>query len=300
MQFRTIPLAIVAMTLSIAPSLAADPAGVFRMQLGDFSVVALKDAQNSRALNKLIANPAEIPNSGVKNPDDPAALPVSAFLVDTGASVILFDSGTGAAANGQALANLRAAGYQPEQVTAVFLTHLHGDHVGGMAADGKPVFPNAQVFLERREANFWLGPEALESAPQSRRAGMEKVRTNLEPYEKAGKLTLFDGARTLLPGVDSVPAYGHTPGHTAYMLDSKGHRLLVWGDIMHVQQLQLPNPNVSVVFDVDALMARETRKTFLAHADAQGYPIAGVHMAFPGIGRIKADGNGYRWVPVTN
>lgn len=300
MRFLTIPLAILAMTLTIQPTLAADPAGVFRMKLGDFTVVALKDVQNSRPLDKLIVNPAEIPNSGVKNPDDPAALPVNAFVVDTGASLILFDSGNGKAANGQALDNLRAAGYQPEQVTAVMLTHLHGDHVGGMAVDGKPVFPNATVYLERREANFWLGPEALQTAPESRRGGMEKARVNLEPYEKAGKLTIFDGARTLLPGIDSVPAYGHTPGHTAYMLDSKGQRLLVWGDIMHVQQLQLPNPNVSVVFDVDALMARETRKTFLAHAVAQGYPVAGVHMTFPGIGRIKAEGKGYRWEPVTD
>ena len=300
MRFLSIPLAILAMTLTTTPTFAADPAGVFRMKLGDFTVVTLKDAQGMRPLDKLIANPEEIPNSEVKTPDDPAPLGVNAFLVDTGASLVLIDSGNGQAANGQTLANLRAAGYQPEQVTTVLLTHLHGDHVGGMAMDGKPVYPNATVYLERREANFWLGPEALQTAPDSRRPGMEKARVNLEPYEKAGKLVLFDGARTLLPGIDSVPAYGHTPGHTAYMLESKGERLLVWGDIIHIQQLQLPNPNVSLVFDVDALMARETRKTFLAHAVAQGYPIAGMHMAFPGIGYIKAAETGYRWEPVSN
>lgn len=299
MRFPTLPMAILAMTLTTTPILAADPAGVHRMKLGDFTVITLKDAQGMRPLDKLIANPEEIPNSGVKNPDDPAPLGVNAFLVDTGASLVLIDSGNGKAANGEALDNLRAAGYQPGQVTTVLLTHLHGDHVGGMAVDGKPIFPNATVYLERREADFWLGPDALKTAPQSRRPGMEKAKANLDPYEKAGKLKIFDGAATLITGFDVVPAYGHTPGHTAYMLESKGQRLLVWGDIIHIQQLQLPNPNVSLVFDVDALMARETRKTFLAHAVAQGYPIAGMHMAFPGIGYIKAADKGYRWEPVS-
>ena len=299
MRFLTIPLAMLAMTLTTQTGFAADPPGVHRMKLGDFTVVTLKDAQSSRPLDKLISNPEEIAKSGVASPDDPTTLMVNTFLVDTGASLILIDSGNGQAANGQALANLRAAGYQPEQVTTVLLTHLHGDHVGGMAVDGKPVFPNATVYLERREADFWLGPDALATAPAARRPGMEKAQTNLEPYKQADKLKIFDGARSLMPGVDVVPAYGHTPGHTAYMLDSKGQRLLVWGDIMHVQQLQLPNPNVSLVFDVDALMARETRKTFLEHAVAQGYPIAGMHMTFPGIGRIKAEGKGYRWEPIS-
>ena len=299
MRFLTLSLAILAMTLTTRTSHAADAPGVFRMQLGGFTVVTLKDVQNARALDKLIINPAEIANAGV-TPDDPAALPVNAFLVDTGTSLTLIDSGNGEAANGRALANLRAAGYRPEQITTVLLTHLHGDHVGGMAVDGKPVFPNATVYLERRESDFWLGPEALQSAPDARRPGMEKARANLEPYEKAGKLKIFDGAKTLMTGFDVVPAYGHTPGHTAYMIESDGQRLLIWGDIMHVQQLQMPNPNVSVVFDVDAPMARETRKAFLAHAVAQGYPVAGMHMAFPGIGHIRAEGSGYRWVPISD
>lgn len=302
MRFPILPLALLAAALIPEAGFAADGGapGVFRMPLGAFEVVALKDKQNSRALDKLISNPEELANTGVKTPDDPAALPVNTFLVNTGASLILIDSGNGRAAGGETLANMKAAGFTPEQVTVVLLTHLHGDHVGGMAEDGKPVFPNAHVYLERREADFWLGgPEAVKAAPESRRGGMEKARQNLEPYAHAKKLTIFDGAKTLFPGIDVVPAYGHTPGHTGFMVESNGARLLFWGDIMHVQQLQMPNPNVSVVFDVDATMARETRKTFLAHAVAQGYPVAGVHMTFPGIGHVRADGKGYAWEPVS-
>ncbi len=297
MRTPLVPLAflVTILTASIAQASNAPTSGVYRMKLGDFEVVALQDAVNPRPLDKLISNPEEIPKAGVAKPDDPVKLQVNAFVVNTGSDLIMVDSGNGGSV-GQTVAHLQAAGYRPEQVTMVLLTHLHGDHVGGMTVDGKPTFPNAKVFLEKREADFWIDPEREKTDP--RKGGMQKARENLAPYDAAGKLIRFDGVSRIVPGVTVVPAYGHTPGHTAYMLDSKGRKLLVWGDIMHVQQLQLPNPNVSLVFDVDADMARQTRKDFLIKAAAEGYPIAGMHMAWPGIGHIRKSGTGYAWEPM--
>lgn len=295
MRTPLVPLAFLVMSLTATPAHASDaPAGTYRFKLGDFEVVALKDAESRRPLDKLIANPEEIPKAGV-TPEDPTTLRVNAFLVDTGKELVMVDTGNGGSV-GRTVANLEAAGYAPERIGTVLLTHLHGDHVGGMIADGKPTFPKAQVFVARREAEFWIDPEREKT--DARKAGMQKARESLAPYEEAGRLTRFDGAREIVPGITAVPAYGHTPGHTAFMLESRGEKLLVWGDIVHVQQLQLPNPNVSLVFDVDADAARDTRKAVLARAAAEGYPVAGMHMAWPGIGHIRKSGDGYAWEAV--
>jgi glyoxylase-like metal-dependent hydrolase (beta-lactamase superfamily II) len=127
---------------------------------------------------------------------------------------------------------------------------------------------------------------------------MRRARENLAPYDAAGRLIRFDGAGTPISGVAAIPAYGHTPGHTAFLVESRGSRLLVWGDVVHLQQLQFPNPNVSLVFDVDADAARETRKAMLAQAAAEGYAVAGMHMAWPGIGHVRKAATGYVWEPI--
>ncbi len=293
MRTPLLSLAILAMASTLSSPGHADD-GVYRTKVGDFQVVALKDAESQRPLDKLIANPEEIPKAGV-TPQDPTTLRVNAFLVDTGASVVLIDTGNGGSA-GSTLANLKAAGYAPDKVDTVLLTHLHGDHVGGLLTDGKPTFPNARVFVDRRETAFWVDPEREKT--DSRKAAMQKARESLAPYQQAGRLTAFDGAGEPVPGIAAVPAYGHTPGHTAYLLESKGSRLLVWGDVMHVQQLQLPNPEVALVFDVDARAAAETRKAMLARVTAENLPVAGMHMAAPGIGHIRKAERGYAWEPL--
>ncbi|WP_337997602.1 MBL fold metallo-hydrolase [Oleispirillum naphthae] len=259
------------------------------MKLGDFTIVALQDALNSRPLAGLIANPGELAGTpGAAAAPDPSPLPVAAFLVDTGKQTVLIDTGLGDPA-GKTLARLRAAGYAPERIGAVLLTHLHGDHIGGLLEGGKAAFPQAQVYVNRRETAYWLAAD---------NAGAQKAKAALAPYQAAGRVTLFDGAAAILPGIASSPAYGHTPGHTGYMIESAGRRLLMWADIVHVQALQFVNPNVSVNFDIDKAEARETRKAFLADAAARGYLVAGTHIAFPGIGHVRAAGAGYRWEPL--
>lgn len=283
-------VAMVAMMFLTTPAQAADPqAGVYKMKLGGFTIVALQDALNSRPLSGLIANPEELARTpGAAAAPDPSPLPVTALLVDTGTQAVLIDTGLGDPA-GKTLARLRDAGYAPERIGAVLLTHMHGDHIGGLSVQGKAAFPQAQIYVNRREADYWLGAD---------NDGARKAKAALAPYQATGRVTLFDDAVTVLPGIASSPGYGHTPGHTGFMIESAGQRLLMWADIVHVQALQFANPNVSVNFDIDKAQARETRKAFLADAARQGYLVAGTHLAFPAIGHVRADGAGYRWEPL--
>lgn len=119
----------------------------------------------------------------------------------------------------------------------------------------------------------------------------------INPYIAAGKFKPFDGATQLVSGVSAVPAYGHTPGHSVYVVESQGQRLVVWGDLMHVGAVQFPEPAVTVSFDVDSKAAAAERAKKYAEAAKAGYWVAVAHLPFPGIGHLRADGKGYDWIP---
>lgn len=120
----------------------------------------------------------------------------------------------------------------------------------------------------------------------------------MKPYVDSGRVTTFSGATQLFPGIRSIPSPGHTPGHSFYALESKGEKLVFWGDLLHVAEVQLPNPGVTIVFDVDPAAAAAQRKHAFADALKGRYWVAGDHVAFPGVGHLRADGDGYRWVPM--
>lgn len=310
MQPKSFLSMMVAMTLfaaaeglASAPAQAADAAmptpGFFKVQLGDDVIVALRDGGGPRALKDLVSNPEQLPAEARQDPAATVPLTVAAFLVKAGGKTILVDTGLGSPAPGLArgwmVANLEAVGVTPDQIDAVLLTHMHGDHIGGLSRDGARLFPKAAVYAEKREADYWLDPASEAAAPEGRKPGFRTARAMLSPYQEAGAFRTFDGAVTVLPGIQSVPAYGHTPGHTGFMLESKGQRMLIWGDIVHLAGYQFPNPEISLVFDSDAATARATRKAVMADAARQGYLIAGMHLPFPSIGHVRAVAAGYAW-----
>jgi glyoxylase-like metal-dependent hydrolase (beta-lactamase superfamily II) len=215
--------------------------------------------------------------------------------------VVLVDAGTGVLF-GPSLnklpASLRAAGVEPDQITDILVTHVHTDHTGGLTDGTKRLFVNAAIHLDRRELDYWLDARNEARAPDGAKAFFQQARASLEPYVKAGKVQTFDGATELFPGLRSVPAPGHTPGHTFYRLESQGIPIVFWGDVMHAAEVQLHDPSVAIDYDVDPKAAIAQRKRSFADAAARGYLVAPSHMAFPGVGHLRVDGKGYRWIPV--
>ncbi len=298
--FTTLPLQV---TQAAAPLAKSQAPGWYRMKVGAFEVTALSDGTVALPVDKLLTGnqPAVInrllARSYLKAPVETS---VNGYLVNTGSKLVLIDSGAAGLFGptlGKLVANLKAAGYTPEQVDEIYITHMHPDHVGGLVADGQRVFTNAVVRADVREGSFWLSPENLDKAPADSKGFFQGAMASLNPYVAAGKLQPFDGATELVPGIRAVPAVGHTPGHTIYLAESEGSRIVFWGDLMHVAAVQFAMPNTTIAFDSDSKTAAPARLKNFADAARQGYFVAGAHLAFPGIGQLRADGKGYTWVP---
>jgi glyoxylase-like metal-dependent hydrolase (beta-lactamase superfamily II) len=287
-----------------APMVKSMAPGFYRVQLGDFEVTVLSDGTTDLPVNKILDNitPAEVDKTLAKSYlKSPLETSFNGFLINTGSKLVLVDTGAGkffGPTLGNLVNNLKAAGYQPEQVDEVYITHMHSDHIGGLLADGKAAFPNAIVRADKRESDYWLSKANLDKAPAEGKGGFQNAQAALAPYIQAGKFKPFEGDTELVPGVKSHASYGHTPGHNTYVVESKGQKLVLWGDLMHVAAVQFASPEVAIHFDSDTKAAIAERKKAYAEAAKEGYLVAGAHLSFPAIGHIRADGKGYVWIPL--
>ena len=305
---------LAALTILVATpttSLAAPPQrhdqvpGFYRLKVGDLEVTALFDGHGVFDAHWLNGTKATMDGVLEALREDPRLLDVSdeGFLVNTGKQRILVDAGAGTWWGGGALGrlegSLRSAGYTPEEIDIVLITHLHSDHVGGLTTqDGTRVFPNADVYFAKAESDFWLSPEIAAKAPKDAQPFFQSAQAIAAPYIKAGKWHAFSGSEPIIEGMQLVPLPGHTPGHTAYEFSSKGQKVLFWGDTIHAQRVQLQHPEVTAVFDIDQNAAAATRLQLLPKLAREDVLIAGPHMPFPALGRVRKDGTGYSWVPV--
>jgi glyoxylase-like metal-dependent hydrolase (beta-lactamase superfamily II) len=293
------------------PASAAAPihdtqvAGYHRVKLGDFEITALYDGGITFSADWIKTDLPTLQPLAANSLQDAEHIPgsVSGFIVNTGAQLILVDTGTGGVWGGTTmgflLSNLRKAGYRPEQVDLILITHLHADHVGGIITpQGKALFPNAVVRMGQADSDFWLSDEARAKAPEGGRDFFDVARKAAKPYIAAGRWSPFTGTDELAPGVRPVPIAGHTPGHHGYEFTSKGQTLLVWGDMVHVASVQMPRPDIGVVFDGDGPTAIATRAAVLTRLADGKTLIAGAHLPFPALGHLRKDGNGYAWIPV--
>ncbi|QBE66874.1 MBL fold metallo-hydrolase [Pseudoduganella lutea] len=294
-----------------APFAAAQAPGWYRVALGRYEVTALLDGTHPFPAHEVLTRgmaSLDSTNPGLADQllaaaylKAPVEGSINAFLVNTGTKLILVDSGAGAlygADGGHLLGNLRAAGYAPEQVDEVLLTHLHADHVGGVALGGAAAFPNAVVRVNRRDATYWLSTTEQGKAPSFLRGMFDGAMASLKPYIAAGRFKPFDGAGQLEEGVTALASPGHTPGHTAYLIESDGERLLAWGDTVHVAPVQFPDPGVTVKYDSDAAQAAAHRRQWFAEAAQRGDCVAAAHISFPGLGHVVNGADGYRWLPL--
>lgn len=286
-----------------APPAKTQAPGFYRMALGDFEITAVSDGTVGLHPTQLLTNTTKKKVEtalGRAFLAEPVETSVNGYLVNTGSKLVLIDAGAGSLFGptlGRFVANLKAAGYQPEQVDEIYITHMHADHVGGLAADGKPVFPNAVVRADQHDADYWLSQKNLDAAPEDAKGFFKGAMASINPYAAAGRFQPFNGNTDLMPGVKAIANYGHTKGHTVYLVESKGEKLLLWGDLMHVAAVQFADPSVTIRFDTDAKAALAQRRKVFADAAKQGYWVAGAHLAFPGIGHLRRDAAGYTFVP---
>jgi len=278
--------------------------GFYRYKVGDIEVTAINDGFASRQLEGFIRN-AEL--SAVQQaareaflPEDAIQLTFNGLVIRSGDRLTVIDTGNGdmgAPTSGRWMENFRAAGFDPSQVNTVVISHFHGDHINGLRLkDGTAVFPNAEIMVPAAEWAFWMDDARMNQAPEGARGGFQGARRVFGPIAK--DVTQYEMDKEIVPGLTSVAAPGHTPGHTAYMLSSGDGRLLILSDTTNHPALFVRNPDWAAVFDMDADLARTTRRKLLDMAAAERAQVAFYHAPFPATGYIAKDGNGFRFVPV--
>jgi len=295
---------ILSVTLSafaLVPAQAAAPMqktqapGWYRLMVGDMEVTALSDGVLSFRVHDLLTHiapaalDADLARAFLKEPVD---FSINAFLINTGSKLVLIDTGVGTGMGpkgGRLLSNLQAAGYRPEQVDDIYITHMHGDHIGNLTSSGQANFTHADVHCAQAEADYWLSEAQMQKAPADKRDGFKAAMAAFKPYIDSKHFKPFRGNVELLPGIQAIAAPGHTPGHTVYQVTSRGETLILWGDLMHVGAAQFPDPTVAIKFDTDSKAAVAERQRIFLEAAAHRALVAGAHIPFPGIGHLRAE-----------
>ncbi|MDJ0387464.1 MBL fold metallo-hydrolase [Roseomonas sp. E05] len=275
---------------------------LYHRRIGDIVVTAVSDGHLDGS-NAILQNlpQEEIAELliGAFRPS-PRRTSVNTFLIHAGGRVALIDTGCGPnlqASAGKLLGNLAALGLAPAAVDTVMLTHLHPDHSNALTdAAGAAVFPNAELALHEAELAYWQDPAAPEQV-KARGQGVPYfavAQAQMAPYQD--RLRPFLGGE-VFPGVTAVPLPGHTPGHTGYRIASGDESLLIWGDIVHVPEVQVPHPEVTMQFDVDPALAAETRRRVFDMVATDRQLIAGMHTHFPAFAHMARRVDGYHLYP---
>ena len=287
-----------------APRTTTVANGVTRVDLGSVAVTMLSDGQGARPLDaNFVRNVplAEVQTAlaEAKLPTDRIDVPFNPLVADIGAQRVLFDTGSGefgATGSGKLLENMGKAGIDPKSVTAVVISHFHGDHINGLRNKaGDLIFPNAKIYVPAPEWNWWMDEARLAATPEAQRGGLNTTRRVFSSI--APTVVRFEPGTEVLPGVRSIPAYGHTPGHTAFMIEGGSRKLLYWADTTNVA-LFVRNPDWAVLFDMDAETAKATRRRIADLAIRENALVAGYHLPGSGIGTLSTRGNGYEFKPL--
>lgn len=279
-----IPLAHTAQ--SGAPMLGPSTTRYNRFMLGEFEVTTLlsnsfprPDPHTIFGLNVSVEEFTKV-SEAANLPTDQARFYFTPTVVNTGAELVLFDTGLSST---DIIGALDAAGYSPDQIDTVVITHMHGDHIGGLMRDGTATFPKARYVTGAIEYNAWAA------------MGNEKFDSNMKPL--ADKVTMIDPEDSVTSGITAVDAFGHTPGHMTYRIESNGQQLLIAADFANHYVWSLAQPDWEVKFDMDKQAAAATRVRLLDMMTADRIPFVGYHMPWPAVGYVEKRGKGYVYVP---
>ena len=275
--------------------------GVYHRRVGEVLVTAVSDGvlQGSLdVLQNITVEEAKARLTAAFRPL-PRFTSVNTFVIRTPGRTALIDTGCGismGASVGKLPANLLAAGIDRADIDAVILTHMHPDHSNGLVDErGRQWFPAAELVLHEAEYAFWHDDGAMARADeQSRERNFLAARRQVAPYRER---TRRIAGGEVFPGVTAVPLPGHTPGHTGYLVSSGDDRLLIWGDIVHVPEIQVPRPDVTMTFDIDPVQAAATRRRAFDMVASERLLFAGMHVHFPGLARLAPHGSDYALVP---
>ncbi|MFE1601930.1 MBL fold metallo-hydrolase [Methylobacterium sp. ID0610] len=283
----------------------APPPALHRYAVGEVAVTALHEGMAARPLDaSFVRNaPFEAVQAALERaflPKDQLPITFTPLLLTLGGRRVLIDTGfadNGPPTTGGALRALAALGIEPGQIDAVVISHFHPDHILGLRRkDGSLAYPNAQVLVPEAEAAFWMDESRMANPPDPLKPTVGAVRRAFEP--KDIRVERYAWGKEVLPGLTALDARGHTPGHTAFLLESGGHRLMALSDVTNHPALFVRNPDWSAVFDMDADQARATRHAMLGMAAAERVAVAFYHAPFPAAGHIAKAGEGYEFVPL--
>lgn len=255
---------------------------VITFAVGSYEITTLSEGQDNGDTKILIdASPGMLEKYA---PEGKFPTATNAFLVKTPDKTILIDAGYGR----KLFENLQSRGVTAEKIDVILITHMHGDHIGGLLKDGSAAFPNAEIYIAKAEYDYWMSDLA--------KGGGVQARTVIKAYQE--KLQLFvpteieTGGYELFPGVKAIATCGHTPGHTVFLIESDSAKVLVWGDLTHAMAVQMSHPEIAVTYDIDPRQAIVSRKKIFDHVATNKIPIAGMHIPFPAVGRVEKTTDG--------
>lgn len=269
-----------------APMLGAGSAPYNRFKLGDFEVTTIlagtRPVPDPQGIFGMNVTPEEFAavSAAAHIPTDVAQFFFTPTVVNTGSELVLFDTGLSGAGTTAALA---AAGYTPDQIDVVVITHMHGDHIGGLMTDGAATFPNARYITGTTEFDSWD------------MSGNETFEANMRPL--AEQTTFIADGGSVASGITGMAAFGHTPGHMGYMLESNGKQLFLGADFANHYVWSLAHPDWEVRFDRDKEAAAKTRRKLLGMLAADTIPFVGYHMPWPATGYVETRDDGFQYVP---
>jgi len=275
--------------------------GVYHRRIGDILVTAVSDGYLDGTIDVMRNVDHDKAREVLKAAFRPARrTSVNTFLIHSGGRTAIVDTGSGnylQPTAGFVQRNLAAGGIDPISIDTVLLTHMHPDHSAGLTdmSNGQLLFSNAELVMHENEQAYWFDDGEMSKVDERARAlYFQAGREQVEPYRK--RMRLFrDGE--VFPGVTAVPSHGHTPGHTAYLIASGNDQLMIWGDTVHVPEVQTAFPEAGMAFDTDLAAAAASRKRMFDRVSADGILIAGMHLHFPAFSRLARQGDAYRLYP---